>query len=247
DAQVDLAFRVSGYVVDICQATAADGRVRPVEPGYAVHAGTVLARVRPADYEAVVDKTRGVHQEAEAGIRAAEAQLVQAEAGLAQAELDFRRSSTLWDQESITKPAYDASKARVDIARASVDAAKAAIAAAQRRASSAQAQMREAQIAFGDTELRAPFDSILLERRVEIGSLAAAGTPAFVLADLRSVKARFNVPDFALADFRQGQLLTLSIVAFPGETFSGRIISLNPAADPKARSFEIEVALPNRN
>src|SRR5262249_53457252 len=124
---------------------------------------------------------------------------------------------------------------------------KAAIAAAQRRASSADAQMREAQIAFGDTELRAPFDGILLERRVEIGSLAAPGAPAFILADLRNVKARFNVPDFALAEFRQDHVLTHSVASFPGETFGGRIIALNPAADLKARSFEIEVAIANRN
>jgi RND family efflux transporter MFP subunit len=247
DAQVDLCFRVTGYVVEIYQAAGPDGRVRLVEPGYPVRAGTMLARIRPSDYEATVDKARGTHSEAEAGTRAAEAQLAQAEAGLTQAELDFRRTSTLWEQESTTKPAYDASKAKLDAGRASVDAAKAAIAAAQQRASSADAQMREAQIAFGDTELRAPFDGILVERRVEIGSLAAPGAPAFVLADLRSIKARFNVPDFALAEFRPGQLLSLSIAAFPDDAFNGRIIALHPAADPKARSFEIQVAIPNRN
>src|SRR5262245_23259623 len=75
DAQVDLAFRIPGYVVEIVQAPGADGRFRPVEPGYAVRAGTVLARIRPTDYEAVVDKARGAHQESESGIRAAEAQL----------------------------------------------------------------------------------------------------------------------------------------------------------------------------
>src|SRR5262245_42406968 len=139
DAQVDLAFRVSGYVVEIYQAAGPDGRVRTVEPGYAVPAGTMLARIRPSDYAAVVDKARGTHKEAEASTRAAEAQLAQADAGLKQAELDFRRTSTLWEQESTTKPAYDAAKAKFDAARANVDSAKAAISAAQQRASSADA------------------------------------------------------------------------------------------------------------
>ena len=246
NAQVDLAFRVSGYVVELYQTKGADGKIRPLEPGSPVAAGTVLARVRSSDYQAIVDKARGAQEEAEAGIRAAEAQLVQAEASLAQAELDFGRMSTLWGQESITKPAYDASKAKLDIAKAAVDANKAAIAAAQKRRDSAQAQMREAQIALGDTELHAPFDAIMLERRVEFGTLAAAGMPAFSLADLGTLKARFSVPDFELRGFRLGQSLALSINAFPEDNFSGRILSLAAAADPKARSFEIEVTIPNR-
>jgi multidrug efflux system membrane fusion protein len=105
--------------------------------------------------------------------------------------------------------------------------------------------MREAQIALGDTELRAPFDAIVLERRAELGTLAAAGSPAFTLADLATMKARFSVPDFALAGFRPGQSLDLAIDIFPGAGVRGRVLSLAAAADPKARSFEIEVAVSN--
>jgi RND family efflux transporter MFP subunit len=245
NAQVELAFRVSGYVVELYQTKGADGRLRPSEPGAAVAAGTVLARIRPSDYQAVVDKARGAQEEAQAGVASAEAQLVQAQAGLAQAELDFTRVSALWEQESITKPAYDASKAKLDVSKAAVDAAKAGIVAARKRLDTAQAQTREAQIALGDTELHAPFDAIVLERRAELGALAAAGSPGFTLADLETMKARFNVPDFALAGFRPGQALDLAIDAFPGASVRGRVLSLAAAADPKARSFEIEVAVPN--
>jgi len=205
----------------------------------------VLARVRSSDYQALVDKARGAQQEGEAGVAAAEAQLVQAQASLAQSELDFGRVSTLWEQASIIKPVYDASKAKLDIARAAIDNAKAGIVAAQRRRETAQAQLREAEIALGDTELRAPFDAIVLERRAELGMLAAAGSVAFTLADLKTLKARFNVPDFALAGFRPGQSLDLEMDAFPGGTVRGRVLSLAAAADPKARSFEIVVAVPN--
>ena len=250
NAQVDLAFRVSGYIVQLYQTKGADGRVRPLEPGAPVVRGTVLARIRPSDYQAVVDKSRGAQEEGHAGVRTAEAQLVQAQASLAQAELDFTRVSALWEQESITKPAYDSSKAKLDIAKAAVDAAKSGIVAAVKRRETAGAQMREAQIALGDTELRAPFDAVLLERRAELGTLATAGSPAFTLADLATLKARFNVPDFALKDFHPGQSLELLIDAVPDASGTsgsvpGRVLSLAPAADPKARSFEIEVAIPN--
>jgi RND family efflux transporter MFP subunit len=245
NAQVELAFRVSGYVVELYQTKGADGRLRPLEPGAPVVAGTVLARIRPTDYQVVVDKARGAKEEAQAGVATAEAQLVQAQASLAQAQLDFSRVSALWEQESITKPVYDASKAKLDVAKAALDAAKAGIVAANKRRETAEAQMREAQIPLGDTELRAPFDAVVLERRAELGTLAAAGSPAFTLADLATLKARFNVPDFALAGFRQGQSLDLSIDAFSAASVHGRVLSLAAAADPKARSFEIVVAVPN--
>ena len=245
NAQVDLSFRISGYVVELHQTKGADGRIRALEAGTPVRAGTVLARVRPSDYQAVVEKARGARDEADDGVRAAEAQLAEAQAGLEQAELDFGRVSKLWVQESITKPVYDGSKAARDIALAKVAAAKSAVGAAHQRTVSASAQLREAEIALGDTELRAPFDGILLERRVDLGALVAPGTPAFTVANLRLVKALFNVPDSDLHNFRQGQSLNLTLDAFPGEIFPGRVISLAAAADPRVRSFQIEVSLVN--
>jgi multidrug efflux system membrane fusion protein len=245
NAQVDLVFKVAGYVVDVRRATAADGRTRALEPGAVVAKGVTLARVRPADYEAVVDKARGARDESSAGIAVAEAGLAEAHAGLTQAEADFSRISILWEQESITKPAYDGTKARLDAARAKVDAATAGVAAAKQRAAAAAAQMREAEIALSDTELRAPFDAILLERHVDIGTLVSPATPAFTVADLRLVKARFSAPDTALHLFRAGQALPLAVDAFPSERFEGHVLSVAPAADPKSRSFEITVAIDN--
>ena len=246
NAQVDLAFRVSGYVVDIRQTKGADGRTRALEPGAAVTKGLVLARVRATDYQAVVDKAQGSRNESTAGVTAAEAQLVEAQAGFTQAEFDFGRIATLWQQESVTKPAYDASKARLDAARAKVDAATAAIAAAKQRAATAGAQLEEARIALNDAELHAPFDGVLVERHVEIGTLVSPGVPAFTVADLHLVKARFSVPDSALDMFKAGQLLPLSVDAYAAEPFEGHVLSVAPAADAKSRSFEITVAIDNQ-
>ena len=245
NAQIDLAFRVSGYVVDVRRTKGADGRTRAVEPGAAVTTGLVLARIRAIDYQTVVDRAQGARDESGAGIDAAEAALAEAHAAFTQAESDFGRIATLWQQESVTKPAYDASKARLDVARAKLDAAAAAVAAARQRAAAAAAQLREARIALGDTELRAPFDAIVLERRVDVGSLVAPGAAAFTIADLHLVKARFSVPDTTLHMFRAGKLLPLSVDAFANERFEGQVLSVAPAADPKSRSFEITVTIDN--
>ena len=245
NAQVDLAFRVAGYVVDVRRTNAADDRSRALEPGAAIAEGVTLARVRAADYEAVVDKARGARDESTAAIAVAEAGLAEAQAALTQGESDFGRLSILWQQDSIAQPAYDGARARRDAARAKVDAATAAIAAAKQRSAAAAAQLHEAEIAFGDTRLRAPFDGILVQRFVEVGTLVSPATPAFTMADLRLVKARFSVPDTALRLVRAGQRLPVTVDAFGDDRFEGDVLSLSPAADPKSRSFEITVAIDN--
>ncbi|HJZ75369.1 MAG TPA: efflux RND transporter periplasmic adaptor subunit [Vicinamibacterales bacterium] len=245
NAQVDLAFRIAGYVVDVRRLKTADGRSRELEPGDLLPSGTTLARVRSSDYDAAVDKAHGARDEAGAGIAAAEATLAEAQAGLTQAEFDYGRISTLWQQESITKPAYDGARARLDAARAKVDAAAAGVAAARQRAAAAVGQAHEAEIARSDTELRAPFDAILLERRIDIGTLVSPAVPAFTIADLRQIKARFNAPDTALHRFHVGQLLPLTVDAFPSDRFEGHVLSIAPAADLKSRSFEVIVTIDN--
>ena len=245
DAQTEESFRVPGYVTEILQVKGADGRMRAVEPGMAVAAGTVLAKIRTADYQAVVDRAQGAYAEANAGIAAAHHQWEQAQAGASQAELDFSRMEVLWRQESVTKPAYDGSLAKRDAARAAVRAAEAAVVAARRRADSAGAQVREAGIALQDTALVAPYAGVILERRVEKGSLVAAGMPVFTLADLRRVRAKFNVPDVEVSGFRVGQTLAVKLAALEGERLKGKVLAIARAADAKARSFEVQLILDN--
>jgi multidrug efflux pump subunit AcrA (membrane-fusion protein) len=245
NAQVDLAFRVPGYVVDIRRTKGADGRIRSLEPGAAVSKGLILARIRTTDYQLVVDRAQGSRNESNASVTAAEAQLAEAQAAFTQAESDFARIAALWQQESVTRPVYDGSKARLEAARAKVDAATAGITAAMQRATAAAAQLEEARIGLTDTELHAPFDGILVERHVEIGTLVSPGMPALTVADLHLVKARFSVPDFALDMFSAGQVLPLSVDAYATEPFQGHVVSVAPAAEPKSRAFEIAIAIDN--
>src|SRR5215471_14383855 len=68
DAQVELSFRVSGYVVDLKSGKASDGRVRALEPGDVVAAGTVLGRLRRTEFRATADRASGARDEAQAAL-----------------------------------------------------------------------------------------------------------------------------------------------------------------------------------
>lgn len=216
DSQVSLAFKSGGYVQTIEQRKGADGRTRPLETGDTVAQGEVLARVRESDYS---DR-----------VKQAAAQLAQAQTALAHSSEDFSRATKLIAADSLTKSDFDAVKARNDSDTAAVENAKAGLA--------------QAKTAFEDCAVRSPLDGWVLERNVEVGALAATGTPAFVLADVRRVKAVFGVPDSAVGIVRLGDPQTITTSSLSGE-FHGRITSISPSADPKSRVFSVEVTLPN--
>jgi multidrug efflux system membrane fusion protein len=216
NAQVDLVFKSGGYIVNIRQVRGADGRNRAVDTGDWVTRGTVLAVVRQQDY---TDRREQ-----------AQAQIGRAQADYEHAKLSYERTSNLYSTQSATKPEFDQAKAQYD---SSVAALK-----------NANASLAEAQTALNDSALRAPFDGWIIRRNVDIGALVGPTSPAFTIADTRSVRAVFGVPDNAVGRIRLGQRQKITTDAFPDE-FSGHVSAISPAADPKSRVYSVEVTIPN--
>jgi len=271
--QVELSFKVGGYVEAIHQVRGVDGRLRNVQEGDRIVKGTALAIVRQSDYAAKVgqaesqasqarsslDSSKGQLSEAQSGIESSKAQLAQAEASYAHANLDFERAKNLFESHSLTKADYDAAKAQRDVAEAQLSAARSQVRVAEAKANvarsqietvqaqikGAQAALEEARIPLHDTALRAPMNSVVLERKVEAGSLVSPGTLAFLIADTTSVKAVFGVPDLTVESLRLGSPITVTSQAALGQDFRGQITAISPSADAKSRVFEVEVTIPN--
>jgi len=216
NAQVNLVFKSGGYVESITQRTGADGRVRPLEAGDKVSAGEVLAKIRESDF------TDRVTQAA--------AQVAQAKTTYDKAHLDFERASNLYSSNSLTKAQFDAAKAADDANNAALK--------------NAQAAMSQAQTALSDSTLRSPMNGVVVERDIEVGTLAGPGATAFVIADTRVVKVVFGVPDTAIQRIHLGDSQQISTLTLPGE-ITGRVTSISPSADPKSRVFSVEVSIGN--
>jgi RND family efflux transporter MFP subunit len=215
--QVSLAFKSSGYVDELLRRPGADGRLRAAQQGDVVAKGAVLARVRDQEYRERVNQGRS--------------RVSEAEVALEKARLDLERARTLFAAASLTKPELDAAQAAFDTSQA--------------RLAGTRADLELGESALRDTALVATATGTLLERRVEVGSLAGAGTVAFVLGDISSVKARFGIPDTLVGAVVPGERIELVVEAVAGTAFDGRITSVAPAADPQSRVFDVEVTIPN--
>ncbi|MEX5219503.1 MAG: efflux RND transporter periplasmic adaptor subunit [Nitrospira sp.] len=215
--QVDLAFKVGGYVNEIQQVHGPDDRLRIIQPGDTIHQGAVLARLRESDY--AVKLNQATSNEADA------------RANFTQAKLDFERAQNLYAAQSLTKSDYDAARARYD--------------SAQAKLRGATESRKEAGISMQDSTLKAPLDGVVLKRNIEVGSLVSAGTVAFVVADTSMVKALFGVPDITMERVTLGEYLTVTMEAIPGAGFQGQVTKIDPSADATSRVFQIEVKIPN--
>jgi len=215
--QIPLAFKSGGYVDQLQQRRGADGRLRALQAGDAVSAGTILARVREGDYRERVNQ--------------ATASLQELEASQAKARLDRDRARALFAAQSLVKPDLDAAEAAFDANVA--------------RIASARATIEMAQIAMRDTALVAPRSGVILERKIEIGGLVGSGGVGFVLGDVAVVKAVFGVPDSRVHGIAPGRPLIVTTEAFPGSRFAGRVTAVSPSADPQTRVFDIEVSIAN--
>ncbi len=106
DVQVDLAFKVNGYIDEIFQMAGADGRRRNVQEGDFIRKGTVLARVKDTEYRDRV---------------------TEAQAALTKAKSDFDRTAKLFENQSVSKVDYDAAYAGYTSAQARYDQAAQAL------------------------------------------------------------------------------------------------------------------------
>ena len=271
--EVEMAFKVGGYVDALQKVRGVDGRMRDIQEGDRITTGAVLARVRQSDYHVTVKEaesqaseaksgvnvSKAQYDEALSGIASSKAELAEAEAGYVKAKLDYERAEALFGSQSMTKANYDAAKAQYDSTAAQVTAArsqirmieakaesaKANIQVVQARSQNAEAVVEEKRIPLQDTALRSPLNGVVLQKSIEKGTLVSPGTKAFTVADTSSVKAVFGVADVAVAEMKLGKVLSVESETIPGKEFRGQITSVFPAADKNSRAFNVEVTIAN--
>ena len=108
-----------------------------------------------------------------------------------------------------------------------------------------EAQVAAQQALVDQKILRAPFSGTLGIRAVDLGEYLQAGTTVVGLQSLDPMFADFYLPQQDLSRISVGQPVTATIDAYPGKTFPGRIMAINPAVDPNSRNVQVRADLPN--
>ena len=216
--------RQSGYIAK-----------RLVDIGSRVKAGDLLAVISAPEVDDQLTQARMQLQQMQAALE-------QAEANRALAAATYNRFTPLVQQGWETKQTGDQNKynlaaqsAAVDVAKANIQAQKSQIARLERL------QSYERVIA--------PFDGVITQRNIDIGSLVAAdatsGTPMFAIAHDNVLRVRVHVPQDVALQLKPGMEATLDVPEIPGRNFIGKVARTANALEPATRTLVVEADIVN--
>ncbi len=189
------------------------------------------ARVRKGQLMAQIETP-----ELDQQLQVAQADLKSAQANLNLANTTSERYRALLTSNSVSKQETDQAVSDAAAKQAAVDASA--------------ANVRRYQQLQSFENIYAPFDGIVTARRVDIGSLIAAGantTPQelFHLAAIGEIRVFVSVPEAYAPNIRDGDRADLTLDEFPGQKFSGRITRNSNAIDQATRTLNVEVDIAN--
>jgi RND family efflux transporter MFP subunit len=144
-----------------------------------------------------------------------------------QAERQLERMKTLRTSGMVSAQALDDAEGRRNSAASDLEAAKA-------RVVQARQQMTR-------TEVRAPFDGVVTDRKVSPGDTAQVGKELLKVIDPNSMRFEALVSADNVGDVKPGQSVHFRVNGYGDQEFTGKVRRMNPAANPTTRQVEVLV------
>jgi RND family efflux transporter MFP subunit len=180
-------------------------------------------------------------QRASAAVEMAKATLLQAEVAGNRANREYDRQVKLRERGVVTQQALDDSLTEKEASAARIEAARAQLKAAEE-------DLRHTQTRLSKTTILAPMEGVVSSRGVNIGDLVGeAGSQKimFRIIDTRILDLTVTVPSVEMGMVRVGLPLTFSTDAIPGETFTGKVMFINPVVNESDRSVKVTAEVKN--
>ena len=222
--QANLYARASGYISK-----------REVDIGSQVKAGQLLVEITAPELE---------HQ-----IAQAEATLAQLKASLLQAKASRDLAQVTWDRDATLVQQGWVTKQQGDTDRLSLEGRDAAVAVAAANIVAQEAQLRVLNQQKLYQSVTAPFDGVITQRNIDIGSLvqadAASGTFLFTLMHSDMIRIQLHVPQDEAFGLAPGVEAVVRVPEMPGRDFPGTVTRLADALQPGTRTLLTEIDVPN--
>ncbi len=210
------------------------GLVRSVDVklGDAVSEGQVLLTVQSPEAASAF-----------AALSQAEARLRQARSALAKAEKDLARIRSLFEHRAAAQKDVTAAENDLVQAQAEVQSADADVRQADERL---QVLGLRAGSGARDVAVRAPIAGKVLEIAVTPGEYRTdTAASLMTIADLSTVWVSSNVPESSIRLIELNEPVDIALVAYPGETFHGRVTRIADSVDPETRTLKVQAELAN--
>jgi RND family efflux transporter MFP subunit len=222
--QANIYARASGYISK-----------RNVDIGSRVKAGDLLVTITAPEVEHQIAQAQGTLEQ----LRAA---LLQAEANRDLAQVTWDRDKKLVLQGWFTQQQGDTD-------RLTLEARVAAVAVASANITAQEAQLRVLNQTKTYQSVVAPFDGVITQRNVDVGTLvqadATSGTFMFALAHSEVIRIQLYVPQDDAMGVAPGTQAVVRVPEIPGRDFPGQVTRIADALQPGTRTLLTEIDVPN--
>jgi RND family efflux transporter MFP subunit len=154
-----------------------------------------------------------------------------ARAQLSQAEAQFREL-TLFD-DAIDDPEIRAERERNARARSGLGQSEVAL--------------TQAEINLARTRVGAPFAGRVANVEISEGHRVRVGDELMTVVDIDPIRVEVQVLEAQVGYLQENRSAQVTFAAFPGETFVGRVASINPLIASESRTARVSVLIPNPN
>lgn len=163
---------------------------------------------------------------AEKQVLAAQSRVDEARANVNTATENYRQSLA---QVNVTQSQVGESQGRLEAANTApeqVDVSESAVEAARAGQAAAEATVHEAELNLSYAKVYAPEDGFVSRKTVEEGQLVQIGAPLMAISQSDDIWVVANFKETQLELMQPGQKVTVKIDAFPSESFSGHVDSV---------------------
>lgn len=166
------------------------------------------------------------------GLASAESAARAASQAYEQAERQFQRMTTLRASGMASAQQLEDAEVRRNNAQSELESAK--------------TRVVQARQFLQRTEVRAPFDGVVSDRKVSAGDTAQVGKELVKVIDPASMRFEGLVSADNVGSVSPGQAVTFRVNGYPDQVFTGKVRRMNPAANATTRQVEVLVDFTGR-
>jgi len=197
-----------------------------VREGQRVKKGQTLLTIDDSD---IAEKAAA----AEAGLKEARYGLESARKTAELAEATYQRYSKLFEANALSRQEFEGITLQRDTAALN-------LAAMEETVKRAEAAAAEARVYRGYAKVAAPFDGVVSEKRIEVGSMAAPGVPLIIIEDDSAFVLEASLDGRHAGYVRAGTGISATI---SGRQYPATVTEVVPSIDPATRTFLVKASI----
>ena len=237
---VSVSPKVSGQIVKVL-----------VKDNQQVKAGDVVAVIDKVDYQVKLEQATAAYERALLNQENAHANLNAANSEIELAQKDVERYQNLYKAGAVSKQTLDRAVTNLETIQAKQTTAEQSIFSkdpsksakvADAELNVLKAQKRAAELALEYTDIIAPIDGTVSNKKVEVGMMVQPGSPLFVIVP-HDVWVVANYKETQIRGMKKGMPVEIKIDTYPNKVFKGEIDSIQRSSGAKASLFPPENAV----